>query len=216
MRDFRLDKKKDLDLVICRQRAGAEPKRARRSFAGMADAYKLALSSDDRRRLAALPTLDEVPVGNVLIALEAKAAMTSHVKACPRLFDELNSSHQIVHGDSGLAIAAGLVLINFADDFVSPDSNKVDLASIAPEVSHHKQPHDTERILETVHKLPRRSNANELGFDGIASIVIECRNGGHQVKLVTKEPAPPEGDIWHYNSLVTRICHLYQSRFPQV
>jgi uncharacterized RmlC-like cupin family protein len=39
-------------------------------------------------------------VGAVLIALEAKACMTAHVKALPRLYDELNSSHQCVHGSS--------------------------------------------------------------------------------------------------------------------
>ena len=216
MRDFKLDKKKDLDLVICRSRPGTVDRRAQKSFAGLADVYKLSLSSEDRLRLSELPVVDEVPVGNVLIALEAKAAMTSHVKACPRLFDELNSSHQIVHGDSGVAIAAGLVLINFADKFISPDSNKVDLSKHLPEISTHKQPHDTQRTLDTVYKLPRRSSATEAGFDGIAAIVIECQNDGQPVKLVRQPPAPPEGDIWQYDSLVSRICHLYQSRFPQV
>ncbi len=215
MRDFKHDKKKDLDLVI--SRAGAEPKKRTRLFANLAATYKLALSDKDRHMLDALPALPEVSVGNVLIAVEAKAAMTAHVKACPRLFDELNSSHQIVHGDSGVAIAAGLVLINFADDFISPDSNKADLSRVKPVVSQHNQPHDTERILETVRQLPRRASATEDGFDGIAAILIGCRNDGHQpVRLIDKSPAPPAGDIYHYDSLVSRVCHLYQSRFPQV
>lgn len=44
-------------------------------------------------KLGSLPELPRAPVGAVLMALEAKAAMTEHVKALPRLYDELNSSH---------------------------------------------------------------------------------------------------------------------------
>lgn len=216
MLDFKLDKRKDLDLVICRPHAGSQGRGIKRSFGDLAARYGVALTDHQKETLTRLPTLEEVTVGNVLIALEAKAAMTSHVKACPRLFDELNSSHQIVHGDSSTAIATGLVLVNMAETFISPDSNKVDLSRQRPNVSKHRQPEDTVRTLETIYKLPRRSNATEPGFDGMAAIVIRCENDGNSVGLVTSEPAPPEGDIWHYGYLVNRVCHLYQSRFPQV
>ena len=93
MRDFKLNNKKDLDLVVCRPRHGADPRAKNRTFAMLADEYNISLTVQQRQRLSNLPSLAQVPVGNVLIALEAKAAMTSHVKACPRLFDELNSSH---------------------------------------------------------------------------------------------------------------------------
>lgn len=216
MRDFRLNKKKDLDLVICRPRPGSSPAKAARTFATLANDYGIALSAVERSELAALPDFGEVPVGSVLLALEAKAAMTAHVKACPRLFDELNSSHQIVHGDSGNAIAAGLVLVNYATNFVSPDSNKTDLTQSTAVVSKHKQPDDSIRVVQTVGGLPRRSNVSETGFDGIATILVDCRNDGSAVKLVTDSPAPEPGSILHYESLVGRVCHLYQSRFPQV
>jgi hypothetical protein len=213
MTDFTQKKAKDLDLVISRPAA----ERGRdKSFADLASEYKIALTREELRVLSKLPRLERVPVGSVLIALEAKAAMTSHVKALPRLYDELNSSHSIVHGDTQVAIAAGLVLVNFADTFVSPDSNKIDLSIHKPTVSVHKQPHDTQRTLDTILELPRRSNSSESGFDGIAAVVVDCVNDGRPVSLVKKSPAPAPGEILHYDSLVGRMSHLYQSRFPQV
>ena len=38
--------------------------------------------------------------------------MTAHVKSLPRLYDELNSSHQIVHGASNNALSIGMVTVN--------------------------------------------------------------------------------------------------------
>lgn len=52
------------------------------------------------RCLAALPTIREDAVGAVVGAVEATAAMTTHVKDLPRLFDELNSSQLTTHGAS--------------------------------------------------------------------------------------------------------------------
>ena len=57
------------------------------------------------------------PVGSVLLALEAKACMTAHIKALPRLYDELNSSQLTVHGAADQAIAAGLAIVNIATAF---------------------------------------------------------------------------------------------------
>lgn len=214
MRDFKQDKKKDLDLVVCR--AAPQPGVSTKSFADFATDFKICLTEVQREKLRQLPRLEKAPVSNVFLALEAKAAMTSHVKACPRLYDELNSSHSIVHGDSQVAIAAGLVLVNFANEFVSPDSNKVDLAIQPPTISYHRQPRATERTIETILKLPRRHDSNQSGFDGISALIIDCKNDGSPVRLVTEPPAPRKDDTLHYDSLVHRVAHLYRSRFPQI
>ena len=50
----------------------------------------------------------------VLLACEAKSAMTEHAKAQPRVFDELSSSHEIVHKGRTDAIAAGVTVVNIA------------------------------------------------------------------------------------------------------
>ena len=63
------------------------------------------------------------------MALEAKACMTEFGKARPRLYDELNSSHLTIHGDTNSAIAAGFALVNAAESFVSPLRNPWPLGS---------------------------------------------------------------------------------------
>jgi hypothetical protein len=53
--------------------------------------------------LSQLPSVPLTGVQTALIALEAKAAFTEFGKAKPRLYDELNTSHLTIHGDSGPA-----------------------------------------------------------------------------------------------------------------
>jgi hypothetical protein len=101
LRDFRNNKKKNLDMVLCRaterpeaggSRSGA---RGAADFAGLIDAYELELAPGERAELLELPRLPIAGVANVLVATEAKAAMTAFLKARPRLKDELTSSHLI-------------------------------------------------------------------------------------------------------------------------
>src|SRR5665213_2362442 len=138
MRDFRNDRKKDLDLVISSHSGTTAPK-LKRTLASLGEHYNVVLTAAERKELTALPTLEEGPVGHVLLALEAKACMTAHQRALPRLYDELNSSHQTVHGADDLAIAAGFVMINAATKFLSPDLNKKNRSN-DPEWSTHDQP----------------------------------------------------------------------------
>ena len=81
----------------------------------------------------------------MLLALEAKACMTEHGKARPRLYDELSSSHLTVHGANDAAIAAAFVMVNAATSFISPDRNKWDLSRHDPVVNEHRQPDVTLR-----------------------------------------------------------------------
>ena len=91
-----------------------------------------------RPRSTHCPPLRRAPVGAVLIALEAKACMTAHQRALPRLYDELNSSHLTVHGANDQATAAGFAMINIADRYRSPDLNKKNRAE-DPVWSSHGQ-----------------------------------------------------------------------------
>ncbi len=47
---------------------------------------------------------------DVLIACEAKSVMTEHGKSQPRVFDELNSAHGIVHAGRPDAVAAAITV----------------------------------------------------------------------------------------------------------
>ena len=118
---------------------------------------EIAFSAEELSRIKALPVLKMAPVGNVLMALEAKACMTAHQKALPRLYDELNSSHQTVHGAAESAIAVGFVCINAATSYLSPDRNKRKLEG-EPTWSKHKQPQATDVTFQKVREIRRRYN----------------------------------------------------------
>jgi hypothetical protein len=206
--DFRTGKQKDLDLVIARP----DGIPTSRSLADLAAEYHVVLGTSQQNRLNALPPIHRAPVGAVLVALEAKAAMTEHVKALPRLYDELNSSHQIVHGASNQALAVGLAMINASPTFISPDRNKTQGVPLA--VTVHDQPRVAAAVVEMVrNKLPRRSTGSGAGYDGLAILVVSASNDGTPVTLVTGPPSPPVGDIFHYENMITRVANEYDTTF---
>lgn len=210
MRDFRTGRKKDLDLVLATPGSGAIKKPL--TFRSLVSKWGIVLTEDEQEVLTGLPDALEHPVGNVHLALEAKACMTEHLKARPRLYDELNSSHDAVHGDTEMAIAADFVMINIAEEFISPEMNK---SGGALHVTRHKQPRATEMVIEKVLEIPRRASTSAHGFDALSIVIVDCRNdGASPVRIVTEAPAPPSDSTVHYDSMIRRIVHLYESRFP--
>lgn len=144
----------------------------------------------------------------VLIACEAKTVMTEHGKSQPRLFDELGSSHEIVHqGDKG-AIAAGVTVVDIAATFVSPLRQK----GTELFVSKHKQPHVAERMVKHLRGLPIRDAIDGFGFDAYATIVVDCNNQGPAF-LWINPPAPQPGERDHYDTFISRLASAYASRF---
>lgn len=214
MRDFVHDRKKNLDLVLSTPAGGKQPTGAG-NLAAMAADYRIDLAPDEERELAALPPLSRAPVGGVLVALEAKACMTAHQRALPRLYDELNSSHLTVHGASDQAIAAGFVMVNAAEKYLSPDLNKKNRRT-DPEWSAHSQPRDAGLAVDKVKQLPRRARPDQTGYDALSIVVIECANDGSPVTLVDRPPAPPTGDIHSYASMIDRLGHIYATRFKNL
>jgi hypothetical protein len=214
MTDFATGRKKDLDLVIARP-TGRVPKQAS-TFRLVADQYGVTLNDLERGVLEALPELYVADVGAVLIALEAKACMTAHIKALPRLYDELNSSHLCVHGASRSALAIGFVQVNSSDVFVSSVTNNYPLEQYPVRYTQHRQPGDTERVLQKVKEIPRRSASSEVGFDGVGITVLDFRNDGGPVRIVTGPPAPQPGDSFHYGSMIVRMANEYDAIFAGI
>lgn len=207
LHDFGTGRKKKLDLVIARAAGDVgKPK----TLQSLAESWHVVLDGPQRAQLQSLPTLREGKVGAVLMALEAKAAMTAHTKAKPRLYDELNSSHLTTHGASSQALAVGFVMVNVSSTFVSPG---LQIAGAGPVVSAHKKPRDAEGIIAKLHEIPRRSGPGSNGFDGLAIVAIECANDGSPVRVVTSPPAPRVGDIYHYDTMVTRVANEYDTTF---
>lgn len=149
-------------------------------------------------------------IKQIRIACEAKQCMTEHSKTKPRIFDELSSSHEIVHQGDSTAIAAGIVVVNIASKYASPTRQ------VAPEgdvvVTSHRQPDVTEDMIEHLRGLVMRNGVGEVGFDAFAVIVINCDNIG-PCTLHTDSPAPQPGDPHHYQSFVNRITSAYAERY---
>ncbi len=213
MVDFKNNRKKNLDLVVATPGHGASKKRRAHTFASLVDEFEIKLTGEEKEILDTLPAFREGPVGAVRIALEAKACMTAHGKALPRLYDELNSSHMTVHGASDIAIAAGFVMVNLANTFISSDMNKHDMTKLEARVSDHKQPVACLRAIDKVLEIPRRTEMGTTGFDAIALVVVECRNDGTPVTLVERAPSPPPGTVLHYDSMIVRTAQLYDFKF---
>lgn len=211
MRDFVHDRKKNLDLVLCMPSGTA----TNDTLASIAAGYDIELTAGERAILNGLPTLVRAPVGSVILALEAKACMTAHQRALPRLYDELNSSHLTVHGSSEQAIALGFTMVNIAEHYLSPDLNKKNRAT-DPEWSQHKQPRDAQLAIDKIKQLPRRSKVGDVGYDALSIVVIDMPNDGTPVALIKTPPAPQPGDIYHYDTMIARLSGIYATRFKDL
>jgi hypothetical protein len=211
MRDFQTQREKALDLVIARPVGTVVP--GGPSFKSLASTYAIGLTATEIAELGRLPDIPIAPVGAVLVALEAKAAMTAHTKAKPRLYDELNSSHLCVHGASNQALAIAYIQVNASDRFASSVTNNHPLSQYPLRITDHKQPNDTNGILNKISELPRRTTTNGTGFDGIGVTVLDFDNMGGPVRVVTGPPAPQPGAAFHYASMIVRMANEYDSRF---
>lgn len=213
MRDFARNRAKNLDLVIC---TTAKADRKRGNFADLVIPYTIILSDPDRKALDSLPEIPLASPATVLLALEAKACMTEFGKARPRLYDELNSSHLTIHGDTDSAIAAGFALVNAADTFVSPIRNPWSLSEHETVVSVHNQPKNLCSVAAKLTELPRRSRPGEEGFDAFAITVIDCANDGRPVEVRRGASGEYYPEIYDYTQTIGRLAHVYATRFSSI
>jgi hypothetical protein len=114
-----------------------------------------------------------VAFSRVLISCEAKNCMTEHKKSQPRIFDELSSSHEIVHQGDQLCIAAGIAIINIAPTFVSPLRQRTGTDLV---ITQHNQPTVAGSMIAHLRGLPIRNEVGQVGFDAFASGVVNCNN----------------------------------------
>jgi hypothetical protein len=148
-------------------------------------------------------------LAKVFFSCEAKSVMTEHGKSRPRVYDELSSSHEIVHQGSRGAIATGITVVNIAETFISPlRQNNAETVYI----SQHKQPEAAKSMVQHLRGLPIRDVVGEVGFDAYATVVVDCDNQA-PAHLWTSSPAPQPGDRDHYETFIRRICQFYTERF---
>lgn len=161
------------------------------------------------------PLLHQIHRGvmrELYFSCEAKAVMTEHGKSKPRLYDELSSSHEIVHQGSPNAIASGIATVNVAATFVSPLRNKQ--AGIL-EVTSHNQPKAAADMVQHLKRLPIRETAGTVGFDAYCTFAVDLDNQTSP-KSWANPPAPQPGDPDHYETFLRRIVTLYMERFSVI
>lgn len=149
----------------------------------------------------------------VLISCELKAVMTEHGKSQPRVFDELQSSHDIVHRGDQTALALGVATVNIARTFVSPLRQRQRFPAPLV-VTEHRQPYVTVSMVRHLRGLPQRDTTTGTGFDAFCTFLVDCDNQG-AVSLWTGEPAPQPGDADHYGTFLTRVCRAYTAQIRQ-
>jgi len=201
MRDYAANRSKNLDLVVARpHQAGWTRRRKPRNLSQLPDLFDMELTSTQRSLLESLPDPVEGAVGAVHMALEAKACMTAFSKSYPRLYDELNSSHAVIHGASNRALAVGLAIINTASSFVSPVGVH----------NQHRQPADALGAIAKVEQLPRRSGDEGSGYDGLGILLVDLKNDCSPVTLASKPTVPAN---YEYERMIVRIANEYDVRF---
>lgn len=201
MHDYAANRSKNLDLVVARPHDAVwTSKRPPRRFSALPALYDMHLTPAQREALASLPNPIEGAVGAVHLALEAKACMTAFSKSYPRLYDELDSSHAVIHGASNRALAVGLAIINVAEEFISPVGKR----------NRHNQPRDALGAIAKVEQLPRRSGDEGIGYDGLGIVLVDLTNDGSIVRLSDRLPVPVN---YEYGRMIVRISNEYDVRF---
>lgn len=148
-------------------------------------------------------------ISQLLFSCEAKSCMTEHGKSKPRLYDELSSSHEIVHQGWSEAIATGICVVNIAPEFVSPLRQR---EGQPLEVTIHKQPGAAGGMIDHLRGLRFRDAMGEVGFEAYSTIVIDCDNKG-PATLWADPPAPQPGEMDVYQSFLERVCRFWEERF---
>jgi len=146
--------------------------------------------------------------------------MTEHIKALPRLRDELLGAMQASVMAAPHAIVCGLVVINAARSFISSENQRRfregDPSSLRR--NPHRQPDVVAKVIDRLQlRLPMRRDTSREGFDCFAFIVIEHDNEVPDpvVRLVTGPPAPSQMSPRNYDAFLIDVCNKYTERFGQ-
>ena len=199
---------KTLDLVVTL----ADPDRrheGNRTFESMVGELGIRLSDDETTALDNLPRVrveGAKDVSEVVIALEAKACMTEHVKSIPRLHAEILATGYLARKASPHCITVSFTLVNASEAFRSPGNSG--------KVTAHHQPADARRVIEMLSRaIPSATELGGHGYDVMGVVVIDCSNDGSPVTVVTSAPAPGADSHVHYERMVRSLCSAFRRRF---
>lgn len=196
---------KTLDLVLTRVPRSRKSSTKRRTFIEVGKQFGIGLTADERAQLADLGKLSEETkddVSEVVIAVEAKACMTDHVGALPRLHAEILATGYLAKRAAPECTVISYTLVNTAPSFVSGSG----------EPKMMRQPESAKAVLNMLSQaVPlSRDERGLLGYDAVGALAIECRNDGTPVTLSSGESTPPMTSPINYEHMVRRICAAYR------
>jgi hypothetical protein len=108
-------------------------------------------------------------------------------------------------------------MVNASPSFVSTSRNRHDLTTTLPVISNDPQPLSAERVIAKVKQISRRAGSGQgTGFDALGIVVIEMKNDGSPVTVVSGPPTPPPGDSFAYDAMIGRIAGVVSSSDPRI
>lgn len=196
---------KTLDVVLLRVPRNRAPGKTRRTFLEVGLHYGIVLSPDELTQVAELGHVFEdtnEDVSEVAIAVEAKACMTKHVGALPRLHAEILATGYLAKRAAPQCTVVSYTLVNAASTFLSESKTE-----------HMRQPESAASVLKMLDQaVPLcRDHHGLLGYDAVGALSIECQNDGSAVVLATGDAAPPKSSQIHYERMLRQICAAYRS-----
>lgn len=175
---------KALDLVVGRPGVWGGGRRPR-AFGGYVESHGIALSGSDRAALQPYAGMLEGVVASPILAVEAKAVMTDHGGALPRLTDELSR-----FGARDVGIRVGLLMVNVSGRFVSP-GRQGGVNGVVE--TRHRQPHAALSVVDAVSRVS--------GYTGMGMVFVDCPNDG-PVRAVDVPGCPGV----EYGGMVRRVA----------
>jgi hypothetical protein len=197
---------KTVDLVLTRVPRNRPSTEERRTFADVGKTYGIVLSPEDALEAAKLRLVVEEmadDMSEVAIAVEAKACMTDHVGALPRLHAEILATGYLAKRATPECTVVSYTLVNAADSF----------ASGANPSKKARQPESADAVLNMLSQaVPLCRDQGLLGYDVVGALSILCRNDGSQISHSPKKGSPARDSPIHYERMIRAICSTYRKR----
>lgn len=198
---------KTLDLVLTRVPRSRSDHAGRRSFGEVGASYGIQLSDEERMRLAPFHGVFEetsADVSEVVIAVEARACMTNHLGALPRLHREVVATGYLASRAAPRCVLVSCTLVNTAPSFISGNGQTRTM----------RQPDNARAVLDMLRSaIPLRREARDLyGYDAVGALAIECRNDGSPVNRSTGAAAPAVTDTLRYEHMIQQTCTTYRGK----
>jgi len=143
---------------------------------------------------------------DIWLAVDAKSVMTEHGKARRNRQRDLNSFQDVVKRYYPNCVTYGLMLLNMATEFKSP---------LRTDITIHR---NVERLvaecIEIYNEIPRADINGGSGIEAVGVIVVNHTNiPGDETTLVTRPPAPQEGELANYRTTLGIIKDALEQRF---